>query len=202
MIIYSASIDRFLKKYHRRCKQILCEEMGIAVYKKRFEYRELYPIHLVCFEKPGVLGYFAPDNFQIGLSKKLLLEPEKRVINVLRHELAHYMQFLLYGETVAIMDLSFGRFAKTLDGMKKFIRQKISLNGERHSKRREEREILSRIKKLLALAKSENLHEAEAATIKANELMAQYQIEEDLSAKKITLMPESITSHGSSPQRD
>lgn len=177
MIIYSSTIDKFLRKFFKKAKVILLEEMKLPVYKKRFEFQgKLYPLHIVCFEKPGVLGYFASENFQIGLSKSLISEPEERVLNVLRHELAHYYQFLLHGHAVRDHGPEYRAICRQF-----FWDEKVSSAKEKISQRSveiaaAETEVLGKIKKLLALSNSENPHEAEAATIKANDLMAKHQL--------------------------
>ena len=99
MRFYSNTTALFLKRAKLLLKDILSSEMGLKVYKSRFQWkRHLYPINLVVFEKGNTLGFFEPHGYQIGLSKRLLFGTKEPLIkDVLRHEMAHFWTYLEKG---------------------------------------------------------------------------------------------------------
>lgn len=183
MLVYSKTIQSFLLKVKTRAHLIMKDDMGLEVRRSRFVWRGfLYPLHFVVFEDPSKLGFFHAGSYQIGLHKKLMYLAKDEVIeNILRHELAHFYTFLLHGESFHQLLPHGEEFKSTC---KKFlwgpeissaysIIEKENMASP-HSDEFEK--IKSKIEKLLALSQSENPHEAEAATIKANSYLVKYNL--------------------------
>jgi len=100
-ILYSQAIFSFLKKGHRLALRILREEVHLKVGNTRFYLNNRsYPLHLVAFEHPSRLGYFRAEFYEIGINKSYLFESEKDLLDLLRHELAHYLTFIKHGPHV------------------------------------------------------------------------------------------------------
>ena len=107
MILYSKTLEAFRKNIKRKFRQILLNEccpLNIKVLQKRFEFRGYYyPIEVITFERDQVLGYFDSSYFTIGIHRNLVLlgEQESETLNnIIRHEIAHYLCFILYGRQI------------------------------------------------------------------------------------------------------
>ena len=179
MRIYSKTTALFLKRAKLLLKDILSSEMGLKVFKSRFQWKKhLYPINLVVFERGSTLGFFEPHSYQIGLSKRLLLGTKESLIkDILRHEMAHFWTYLEKGnidhgpdfrEACRHFGWSETVSKATIDLVKENEKKEGDLKAEK---------LVSKIQKLLSLAGSSNPHESEAATLKANELMINYNLE-------------------------
>lgn len=115
----------------------------------------------------------------IALSEELMFSAKESVIkDILRHEFAHYIQFIEFPEA----PLGHGDTFKSICSRFKWDQGVSSptmnittandnIEGELQSER-----IIRKVKALLKLSESSNAHEAELATIKANELLLKHQI--------------------------
>jgi hypothetical protein len=120
------------------------------------------------------LGQWCSDPRQIELSRSLLIEHGWGVlVEVLKHEMAH--QFV--EEVLCIVDegphgVAFRRVCEErgIDGRPSGLPKSSPLADE-------QQRVLSRIAKLLNLAQSSNLHEAQTAMSLAQRLMLKYNIE-------------------------
>lgn len=182
MRVYSSTIVSFLRRQESLVRNILSQEAGIKVYRSRFVYKDmLYPINIVCFEdqrRAGELGYFKPEFFQIGINRVLMTAGEDAIGSVLRHELAHYLTYLRYGDQVQDHGKEYRQTCLELGWGEEVYSAKVSLEKiENLSKDNQDSKILSKIKKLLALGSSSSSHEAELATIKANQLLIKHNLE-------------------------
>jgi len=180
-ILYSHAIVAFIARARQLLKTILAKEVGIAVRQTRFCIGlSTYPLKIVIIEHHKTLGYFDPAVLEIGLNKQMMRAPPKLLTDLLRHELAHYLTWIKYGNQV----LPHGReyhelcrqygwgadvYAATIEESLDDIPIAEDDDGDR---------VLSKIKKLLALATSHNQHESELATIKSNELLLKYNLSE------------------------
>lgn len=183
MLLYSKTILSFTNKIKNKAHRIMKEEMGLDVRRSRFFWRGyLYPLHFVIFEDPNKLGYFNSHAYQIGLHKKLMYLAKDEVIeNILRHELAHFYTFLLYGKQFNEL-LPHGQEFQAV--CRQFLwGSEVSLaysNLEKDNLKAAEdpdfERVTSKIKKLLALSSSDNPHEAEMATVKANQLLIEHNL--------------------------
>lgn len=183
MLVYSRTINSFLLKVKKMAHLLMTEEMGLDLRKSRFLWRGyLYPLHFVCFEDPTRLGHFQASSYQIGLNKKLMYLAKDEVLkNIIRHELAHFYTFLLYGKafhTMAAHGKEFQDVCQRFDWGTDVSRAYSNLEQDNKAfeTNQDFERIKSKIKKLLALSQSENTHEAEAATLKANEYLIKYNL--------------------------
>lgn len=179
MKIYTETTISFAKKLKTLAKEILTKEAWLEVKRTRFIFKaHSYPLHIVIIESHNTLGYFDPHTYQIGINIKLMYELKEHTLkNVLRHELAHYLSYIKYGSD----ETAHGEFfQKTcLDYNWGTEVSKASLNidlsaqpvGDLASEK-----IITRIKALLKLAQSSNEHEANLATLKANQLLLKHNL--------------------------
>lgn len=181
MLLYSKTIEIFLTRIRAMTKTILREEMSMDVQKSRVLYRGiLYPLNIVVFEDASRLGYFDSRTYELGLSKKLMYLAQEEVLrNIIRHELAHFVCYIKYGNQVVhgeefhLQCKSYGWGSEVYSAYAniELENSKIELHDEKTQK------LLNRLKKLLALASSDNAHESEMATLKANELLLEHNLE-------------------------
>lgn len=178
MLIYDSTSLAFIKKAEAFLKEIL-EQAGIKVRTSRFEYnRILYPLQVVVFEGKE-WGHFNAPYYQIGLNRKLIyLAKDSVVRDILKHELAHYLTHIIYpnarphGLEFKEVCTRFGFPEDVARATMDLDESNLSKEGDLHSEK-----ILEKVKKLLMLAQSSNSHEAELATIKANELLLRHNLD-------------------------
>lgn len=172
-IIYNEASISFRLRCMRVLKEIFKKETDLEFQRNRFKYKNYsYPLHLVVFESTNKLGYFDSSLMEIGISKSLMFD-EKTTISVLRHEIAHLICFLEYGDQVAMHGAEFKSICKRF-GWEEEVRAKLDTSEiEKKNKR-----IHDKVRKLLELAKSGNVHEATSALSKARDLMITHQIDE------------------------
>ncbi len=184
MLLYSATINSFTGKVKKLARKIMIEEMGIQYNKTRFQWRGYYyPLHFVLFEDPNKLGYFSTSNFQLGLHKKLMYLAHNEVLsNIIRHELAHMYCSLLYGKRYHELASHGKEFHKVCTdfGWGPEVSKaygNLEFENQLYSEDKSFEKVKAKIEKLLALADSDNPHEAEAATLKANDLLLKYNLQ-------------------------
>ncbi|MBD66555.1 MAG: hypothetical protein CME62_15190 [Halobacteriovoraceae bacterium] len=188
MKIFSENFFIHAQKCEGFLKEILQTECGFNVRRSRFEYRSYtYPIHIVFFEGTQKLGYFDPHTYQIGLHSDLIYSTKDEVLkNILRHELAHYLQFIASG-SVALPHgeefLNICRQYKWGEAVEKASLD-IQLANDKLEGNLELEKMMKKVKALLSLAASDNEHEAQLATIKANELILKYNLKHFESGNK------------------
>ncbi|WP_194848531.1 SprT-like domain-containing protein [Candidatus Neptunochlamydia vexilliferae] len=171
-ILYSKTILAFLKKVKGLAQEILTEEMSLPVGRSRFHIGALsYPLHFTVFDHPSKLGYFQHDLYEIGINKLFLLEEEETIKDLLRHELAHYMTFIEHGPDVSPHGKEFREICKKYGWSTEVARAQVSIEKAVKNK-----QIVDKVRKLLSLATSPEPKEAEAATLKAQELLAKYNV--------------------------
>jgi predicted SprT family Zn-dependent metalloprotease len=180
--IYSETSLSFLKRIRILSQTIFQDELNIKLGSKRFLFNGTYfPFHLVVFEHPTALGYFDSRFYQIGLSKALMYDAKEIVLkNILRHEIAHYLTYVRYGEQDSSHSSQFREVCRTYHWGAEVYLAKVdlkiandSIEGDlKHEK------VISKVKKLLKLAASENENEAKLATIKANQLLLKHNLEQ------------------------
>lgn len=123
----------------------------------------------------GRLGSWDPGTRTIAIAERLVLEsPWEAVLETLKHEMAHqYVDEVLELEGVLPHGEAFRRAAKLLA----IDAPEGATASAAHTKDQRSLARLRRIRRLLALAESPNVHEAEAALAKANELLLKYNID-------------------------
>lgn len=180
MKIYSDTTFSFASKCELLLKGIIKSETKLNLRKSRFEFNKYsYPIHIVIFTNSQNLGYFDSATFQIGLNIDLMYKAKEHVLkNILRHELAHYICFIREPESV---QTAHGELFKAVclehdwsEAISKASMDIIVSNqydGDLKSEK-----IFTKIKALLKLAESDNEHESQLATLKANQLLLKHNI--------------------------
>ncbi len=178
MLIYDKTTLAFTLKTEKMLREIL-GEIEIKVQRRRFTWKNyLYPLQVVVFEGTE-WGHFNAPYYQIGLNKKLIyLAKDSVVRDILRHEFAHYLTYLEFGavdahgkEFKSICE-RFGFPEEVALARMDLSESNLKKEGDLSSER-----ILEKVKKLLQLAQSSNTHEAELATVKANQLLLRHNLE-------------------------
>ena len=125
-------------------------------------------------------GYWSSEKREICLSRNLVLNhPWDAILEVLLHEMAHqFAEEVLGASDEPPHGPKFQRACYLLRANPKASGKYEPLDGRirRKSSRSEDR-IMIRVKKLMALAQSQNQHEAELAMAKAHEFIAKYNLD-------------------------
>ena len=180
MRVFSKNIQIFTKRCEDYLKEILKDEVGCKVLRSRFIFNSLsLPLRIVSFESNSTLGYFDPHTYQIGLNQKLMFGiKEKNLKDILRHELAHYFNFIESHDVYLPHGVEFNQICNRY-GWNKSI-SKASIDIDLADKKLEgdldAEKLKTKFKALLKLSESDNPHEAELATIKANQLLLKYNL--------------------------
>lgn len=166
-------------------KERLTSELAAALLREaRREWHRVNDCHFrgaltvpvfVLSEGTARLGRYDAESRTIEIASSLALEhPWSALVEVLKHEMAHQYVF----EVLAIHDeTAHGpAFRDVCDRLG--IDARASGLPEGHAASEEENRILSRIAKLLALAESSSIHEAESAMNAAQRLMLKYNLEQ------------------------
>lgn len=179
MLIYDSTTLAFTQKAEAFLKEILIE-LKFDVKRNRFLCNKyLYPIHVVAFEGKE-WGHFNAPYMQIGLNRKLIYMAKDSVIrDILRHELAHYLTSIYYPKITSSHGPEFKEICQRFGFPQEISKATMDLEsanldkeGDLHSEK-----VLEKVKKLLQLAQSSNAHEAELATLKANELLLRHNLD-------------------------
>ena len=126
------------------------------------------------------LGQWSLNKREICLSRNLVLNhPWDAVCDVLRHEIAHqFADEIFQAWNEAPHGRSFKRACFILRADSKASGKYKTLHDRiMDDSASEEDKIVLKIKKLMALSESKNIHEAEAAMAKAHQLIAKYNID-------------------------
>jgi predicted SprT family Zn-dependent metalloprotease len=180
MIVYSKKIIQFVNEIQHAVKSILFNEMHLKVSKNRFYNKSQttsYPIKIVIFNNKSMLGYFESGFYEMGFHECLMHTSREQLYNVIRHELAHYMTFISYGEGVQPHGIEFKVFCQLLGWGEEVYRATICLESENSASNLEDNSVLRKIQKLMALAESSNENEAEQAMIKSQQLLLKHNID-------------------------
>lgn len=187
MLLYSHTSKVFIERVREEIRSLFFLEISphlpLTFRRSRILYKNFqFPLNLVVFEDNSRLGYFDYRHFEIGISKKLMYLTFDHVLkNVIRHELLHYIAYLLHGPDLGHGE-EFKNLARKLNWNEEVFSAYSNLENE-NSKlivsekvNEKQKELFNKIKKLLALASSENVHESELATMKANQLLLEYNL--------------------------
>jgi hypothetical protein len=180
MQVYSEVLFAFRAKALQIAREILRDDFKLIVKERRFEVNKtLYPLSFIVFDENSRLAFFDPNFMEIGLNKRLLYIKDALLRDILRHELLHYYCFILYPKTSSAHGAEFIQLGQKLNLKDEIL--KASMNEEKADEElvgdlKAER-IITKVKKLMELAKSNNTHEAELATMKANQLLLEHQLE-------------------------
>lgn len=170
----------FLKRVKSLTFQILAQTFQVQTVRSRFEFRGyLIPLDFVVFEGTQQLGFFDPHGYRLGINKRLMLTMNEGVLSdVIKHELAHLFTRLLYGSEVAAHGEEFKAVCRQYNIPKEVSLATLNLADHlEHEERSPQSErLLAKVKKLLSLASSQNEHESELATLKANQILRDYNL--------------------------
>lgn len=178
MFIYDKTALAFIQKCEGMLRDILIG-IGIETRRTRFVIKStLWPIHVVVFDD-NELGHFNSTYLQIGLNRKLIYLAKDSVLkDILQHELAHYLTFIFHGN-VQPHGEEFKSICRHYGFAADVAAATINIDVANESKvgDLESERIVEKVKKLLQLAQSSNVHEAELATVKANELLLRHNLD-------------------------
>ncbi len=169
------------QELERRIVHGLSCEWDHALWVLPEKYREAMKKPLFCIrEMKTRLGYWSGEKKEICLSRRMVTEhPWDAVCDVLYHEMAHQLaQQVLGYNTGPTHGHGFQEACYLLRANPKATENYQRLDEKRdNGAGNTSDKIMLRVKKLLALAKSGNRHEAEAAMAKAHELILKYNID-------------------------
>ena len=178
MFVYSEKIVEFVKQIKGTIKKILTEEVGLKVHADRFYDRNKkvsFPIKIVIFNSKSKLGYFDADFLELGFHQSVVYYSKEILTNLIRHELAHYLVFIEYGDGYLPHGHEFKSICKRLNWGKEVYEATILLE---ETPLLEKRAITRKIEKLLSLGSSSNPHESSLAILKSRELLLKHNISE------------------------
>lgn len=179
MLLFNQTTESFIKRIRLYLHEI-AQELGLDYRTSRIHIDQIsYPLSLVIFEGESHLGFFDPHTYRLGLNNKLLYCANSQVIrDILKHELAHFLTFIHFPKAEHPHGQEFKNIClryRLPDEVSKATLD-LDLANESTLDLRSEK-VLSTVKKLLALASSQNEFEAEAATLKANNLLLKHNLD-------------------------
>ena len=180
MIIYSKKIIQFINEIKHVVKNVLSKEARLKVGRDRFYDRReesSYPIKIVIYNNKAMLGYFDSNFYELGFHECLMHSSKEQLHNVIRHEVAHYITFINYGETIQPHGPAFKAFCEQMQWGEEVYRAASCLEGGQNVSGIEESGIFRKVQKLMALAASSNKNEAEQAMIKSQQLLLKHNVE-------------------------
>ena len=161
-------------------KDVLSREVGLKVFGERFYDRRQeysYPINVVIFNNQSMLGYFDPHFYELSFHECLMHSNKEQLLNIIRHELAHYITFINYGNTVEVHGAEFRTFCQRMGWSKEVQKATTCLDDQVCLPDAEGSNVLRKVQKLMALAASSNKNEAEQAMIKSQQLLLKHNID-------------------------
>ncbi len=179
MFIYSKKVIQFVQEIKSTTQQILSREAHLKVAGDRFYNRwhtTSYPIRIVIYNNKSMLGYFDSNFYELGFHECLMHSSPEQLQNVIRHELAHYLTFIKYGNVQA-HGVEFREVCKKMGWGEEVYQATTCLDDGRKASDSEESAILRKVQKLMALANSSNKNEAEQAMIKSQQLLLKHNLE-------------------------
>lgn len=180
MIVYSNKIIQFIHELKHAIKNVLFNEIRLKVFGDRFYDKTgkcSYPIKAVIFNNKSMLGYFNGEFYELGFHECLMHTSKKQLLDIIRHELAHYMIFIQYGTTTTPHGAPFKEFCLQMGWGEEVYKASTCLDGGQEVVNIEESSILRKIQKLMALSKSSNPNEAEQAIIKSRQLLLKHHMD-------------------------
>ena len=179
MIIYSKKIIRFIQEIKSAAKEILMREVGLKVHGERFydfHHKSSYPLVVVIYNNKSMLGYFDSDFYEMGFHESLMNTTREQLHEIIRHELAHYLTFILHGPFTRAHGEEFKAACQRFGWGEEVYQATVCLDGAQEAFT-EENSILRKVQKLLALSTSSNQNEAEQAMIKSQQLLLKHNID-------------------------
>lgn len=181
MIVYSKKIIQFANDIKCTIKNVLSKEIRLKVSGDRFYDRlqaSSYPIKVVIYNNKSMLGYFDSNFYELGFHECLMHSSRGQLYNIVRHELAHYMTFINFGDTIHPHAGEFKSFCQKMGWGEEVYNATTHLGeGRLNTFELVGSNIFRKVQKLLALATSKNKHEAEQAMVKSQQLLLKHNIE-------------------------
>ncbi len=180
MIVYSKKIMLFINEIKRTIKLVLSKEIGLKVAGDRFYDRReefSYPIKVVIYNNKSLLGYYDSQFYELGFHECLMHSSREQLHHIIRHELAHYITVINYGDWIQPHGPEFRAFCQRMGWGEEIYKATSSVEGTRNASESEESGVFRKVQKLMALATSSNMHEAEQAMIKSQQLLLKHNIE-------------------------
>ena len=177
--LYSSTILAFQRKVKHLAFNILAIEVGVRINRTTFQWGDYYySLNIVVFEDTKKIGFYDSSSYTIGINKQLMYEANDGTLkNIIRHELAHYLVFIIYGEMsfhgqeFYTICRRYGWGSEVAKAYSNIIEDNKIHQNKGHEK------LLEKIKKIFALASSSNPHESQAAAAKANELLLRHNLQ-------------------------
>lgn len=180
MIIYSNKIVGFIADIKRIIRTVLSMEIRLKVLGDRFhdlQGKTSYPIKVVIYNNKNMLGYFEPDFYEIGVHERMMHVSRDQLIDLIRHELAHYMTFINHGGQIQPHGKEFQTFCQSMRWGETVSRATMCLEEKNAQFDIQGSVILRKIQKLMALSTSSNENEAEQALIKSQRLLLKHNMD-------------------------
>ena len=180
MFIFTEASISFAKRCASYAKKVISQEIGLQVNRSRFKFKNyMYPIRIQVFEHSKIIGRFYPSTYEIHINKNLMFASDSEIIwDTLRHELAHYFTYLLFGDQIHDHGLEFKEVCRNFGWGEKVWSAKLEQSefekAKQHSKK--EGDILRKVEKLLKLGEDQSSFEAQSAIAKANQLLVKYNL--------------------------
>lgn len=179
MLIYNQTTLAFISRIKIYLREVAAE-LGLEYRTSRLHLNGIsYPITLVVFEGEQRLGFYDAHCYRLGINLKLVYLANSSVIReIIKHELAHFLTSVFYPQALTAHGEEFTEICQRFNLPHDVSAATINLEiaNEQFVDQRSEK-VLRLVKKLLALASSQNAHEAEAATAKANALLLKHNLE-------------------------
>ena len=170
---------RCLRRVFPLLINIIRDELRLRSPKNKiYLQNRLMPIGVTVFRSREKLGSFDPHNYQIG-KRTSCGNQRASPQNILRHEMAEYMTHLLYENTILPHGPEYRTFCQQYGWGEDIHASRADLtqsNAQIEGDLVTER-LISKVQKLLELASSSNQHEADLATIKANQMIIQHNLD-------------------------
>jgi len=186
MIVFSKNIVFFINRLRKMADAILAREVGVSVSSRNHHFLladHYYSFSINIFEGRSSLGYFDPALFEIGINRTLIYTAKDTVLrDILRHEIAHMIVHIQNQSTDENGETAHGHgfksFCRSQGWGINVLRASGSVDSMNNSSTEDNRadNMIRKVKKLLRLAESSNPHEAELATIKANQILLDYNL--------------------------
>jgi hypothetical protein len=177
-----SSRHQILETLEQRILHGLSSEWETALRRLQSDLRNMIHKPMFClYDYKNRLGCWSPDKREIGFSRHFVLNHSwDDIREVLYHEMAHQVTTEAFRAGLEpAHGPSFQKACRMLRANPKASGTYIPLSRQiLQTAESESDKIRLRIQKLLALAQSSNLNEAESAMIKAHELMAKYEIDQ------------------------
>ncbi len=180
MNVYSKKIIQFITEIKAAIKEILSNEVGLKVRGERFYTKgewSSYPISIVIYNTQKTLGYFNSEFYELGFHESLMHMNKLVLRNVIRHELAHYIACINYGNLTTPHGSEFRATCEKFGWGKEIYEASTCLDNLNQGSLINESPVLRKIQKLMALSTSSSKHEAEQAMIKSRELLLKHNID-------------------------